>query len=466
MTLDLDAHPDVLLIRKHLVEHLGPPRAVVEVRGSPLPSSPVQALNIAYFAPQGPEAPVVFVTCGASLYTMRDGRRVEAMVLLRREPPPDGFEAVHRLLGAFALFAETHREVVRVGDVVRANDELRQLSSMDAVLFMPPVPFVPAFHRVALGGERTSELIWLLPVYESEAAYALSHGPQALMMLFAAQSLDLTDMHRDEANTLMEPADAELQARKALAKNQAATADQAATPLPVGKTKSDRRDVGRGSFEVAELGNTVRVSRRSRGDGTETAARAEAARTEAVVPATPTPRPDAPKIAPERPATAQPPERRGPPPPRRPERRPAPPLERAPEVRFDLEGGRAQSAPAPRRAPPPPPKPAPSPPETAEAKAAAKKKRIEELKANARAAAERAAERAAARATAGTQPAKAGTALGATRPPANPGTPPKAEPRPRPQGAVQLDAARAAAKRRGAPVKAIGRRLEQDDDEG
>ena len=201
--MDLDNNPTVLLVRKHLVEHLGPPEEVFEVAGSPNPGSPLQALNLAYFAPKGAQSPVVFATCGASLFRMRDGRRVEALMILNRRPPDHAFEPIRRLLASFALFAEANNEVVQFGDVVRAADELSVLTRMDGVLFVPPFTFLPAFHRVGLSESEAVDLVWLLPVYAAEGEYAVQQGPQALMALFAAQRIDLTDPGRAPVDLTM-----------------------------------------------------------------------------------------------------------------------------------------------------------------------------------------------------------------------------------------------------------------------
>ena len=107
------------------------------------PGSPLASLNLAFFSPGGPEAPVLFATCGASLYKMSDGRRVEALVILARQPPAEHFEPLRRLLASFALFAEASGQTVQLGDVVRAEAELAPLCGMDAVLFVPPL-HIPA----------------------------------------------------------------------------------------------------------------------------------------------------------------------------------------------------------------------------------------------------------------------------------------------------------------------------------
>lgn len=413
---DLDTNQDVLLIRKHLVEHLGPPDEVFEVSGSPIPDSPVQALNLAYFAPAGPHSPVVFATCGASLYEMKDGRRIEGIVIMRQEPAGDAFDAVHRMLASFALFAESNDQVIRLGDVVRAPEELHQFCSMDAILFMPPIPFVETFHRVQLAGEKTVEIVWLLPVYESEASYALEHGPQALMMLFAAQALDLTEPNRDEANTLIDPSDAAEMAKRAGEENRKRAEAEGPKPIqPRAKPKTSRRSVGKGSFDVEEAkgpGGAVKISRRNK---------------------------------PKKKPTEPPPGRRGPPPPRSdgsPEPRPAPrarpaaPPKPAPKkkegVRFDIgkKPVRDPKQPALPKRPEKKIEPKEDPEE-------AKKRRIAELKKKAQEAAARARARQQGHVEEHTGPIEA---AGADR-----------------------TAAHAAAQRRGAPKRAIAENLEDED---
>jgi hypothetical protein len=399
MSANFAAHPHIQAVQRHLMDHLGPPDEVFEVSGSPLPTSPVQTLNLAYFAPAGPDSPVVYVTCGASLFAMKDGRRVEALTILRREPTPEQADAVHRLLGSFALFAELNDEVVRVGDVVRAENELAKLSRMDTVLFMPPVPFVPSFYRVSVPSGPTAgaevEMIWLLPVYASEAAYALKHGAQALMMLFAAQDLDLTDPSRAEANTLLDPREAQVRAQRAAEEAAAQRSAQAQGPKKPG------------SFEAAEVGNTVRISRRGgappsappppeaggqRAAGpASSGASAQRSPDPRLVSAPPEPQPTrgpAPRAGSQS-GTAAPrgPDRRAEGAPARGPRPLVPAARVEPEkteVRFDLSRGQTPPAPPPRSPPPRAARPQAARPDGPEARALAKKQEIETLKAQAK----------------------------------------------------------------------------------
>jgi hypothetical protein len=390
--MDIENDPDVLLVRKHLVEHLGRPDEVFEVRGSPLPNSPLQALHLAYFAPGGPDAPVVYATCGACLFKMKDGRRVEGLMLLRKAPDPEAVSAIHRMLSSFAIFAEANSETVRIGDVVRAPENLHRFSHMDAVLFLPPVPFVESFHRVQIRDNQLVDVVWLLPVYESEAQYALKNGPQALMLLFAAQGLDLTEMNREEANTLIEPDDARQMAQRR-SEDEKKKGDTKAAPKS--RAPQRRGALVTGSFDVQDDPNTVTVVRRGVKEKEKAKPKSEDAppkrHLEVVPPPSPEPEPKAP--SPQRQPLVAKPKR--------------PPLGLAPVkaekvVKFDLTGGQGQSptTPTARRTPITSSKPAPSQPaakpkapDTPEAKAEAKKKKIEELKQKAADAAKRAAER-------------------------------------------------------------------------
>ncbi|MEO1334825.1 MAG: suppressor of fused domain protein [Myxococcota bacterium] len=198
--MDLDNHPLVLTVRKHFVDHLGPPAEVYQLPGSSQPNSPITAVQLAVFAPGGPEAPYIYVTCGASLFCMKDGRRVEAMFVLPRQPPPHISEHVRRLLGAFALFPEANDQVVKLGDVIRAADELAPISSMQALLFLPPFTFLPSFHRVNIENNETIDIVWLIPLHAIEANYTFKFGPQALLSLITQQKVDLTNPQREPAD--------------------------------------------------------------------------------------------------------------------------------------------------------------------------------------------------------------------------------------------------------------------------
>ncbi len=334
-------HPIVLKVQEHLVGTLGPPTELFDVAPDPSDDGAF-ALSLAYFAPQGPAAPVVFGSCGAALHRMSDGRRIEGLILMHQAPAPSAFEGVQRLLAQFAAFPRANPEPLQFGDVVRAQGMLQDFCKMDAVLFMPPVPFAPEFHTVGLSPEEQIEFVWLLPVFEAEAEYAMQHGPQALLMLFTAQGLNLTDLGRPHADTQVSPEDAAQQAQTATERFEEQT--EVAQSLPATGTEPTSSDAERRQPRAPQSGPS-------------------------------TPRKGAPRA---HGAVKAPSKKR--------------------EVRFDLkakpDGAAVQKKAAKKKrkpVPPPRPKPEPERPLTKQEAAEAKKKRIEVLKKAAKDAEKRAA---------------------------------------------------------------------------
>jgi hypothetical protein len=235
---------------EQLATFLGAPTETIELSKNPLPRSPIKKLRIGYFAPQGPSSRVVLATSGAHKYRMQNGRRIEAMMVLRKEPAGPAFDAARKLLSTFVLMPEAKRRSIRHGDIIRAD--LSGFCLMDALLVVPPLLFPRKLHRAKLAND-TVDNLWLVPVFESEAKYALAHGAQALMMLFAAQGLDLTDPQRAEANTHVDPSDLQSMAKKAIQGR-----------LKNRRTKTARK-LGKGSFDVQveqKAGAAIRISRR------------------------------------------------------------------------------------------------------------------------------------------------------------------------------------------------------------
>src|SRR5688572_33495257 len=122
-----------------LEELLGPPTEVYQLSQNPLEGSVIRELKIAYFAPSGGTGRVVMATSGGYRSKMRDGRRIEALMILRKEPAGPAFDAVRDLLSTFVLLPEKNGRTLRHGDVVRAD--LSAFSKMNALLAVPPLPF-------------------------------------------------------------------------------------------------------------------------------------------------------------------------------------------------------------------------------------------------------------------------------------------------------------------------------------
>jgi hypothetical protein len=221
-----------------MVEHFGPAKAVYEVSGRPLEGSEARSIHIADF---GPFDRVGFAsaTCGASSHPMNDGRRVEGLMLLGSTPKFEAVEAVHRILSFFAILSEATGQDVRVGDILRASSDLSRFSSMRALLILPPLPFPETLDAIPIAGGSV-ELLWLLPLHESEARYAAQEGAQALLDRFAAAGLDLTDLDRPEV------------------KNTRASAKPPAADRSAGRRASPR------AFALCDDVSEVRVVRREK----------------------------------------------------------------------------------------------------------------------------------------------------------------------------------------------------------
>ena len=188
--MDLDRQPTIQGVRRHLIEHLGAPRAVFGVNDT------YRYCSIAYFAPAGLQAPVFYVTVGLSLRPMQDERLMEALMVVCRAPNLQQVKAIRQILTYVAGLPQTVDDVIQVGDVIDAKSHLAPICQMDALLFVPPFLLPSAFHRVGLQGGQMVEMIWPMPVYAVEADYAYSQGAQALVQLFAEQRVDVTDLER------------------------------------------------------------------------------------------------------------------------------------------------------------------------------------------------------------------------------------------------------------------------------
>jgi hypothetical protein len=391
--MDFDNHPIVLAVRSHLMQSFGQPEQVQVMQGSSAPDI-IPQLHVAQFAPEGPSSPNVFATCGSALYQMEDGRRVEGLMIARRDPPDEEKQGMLRMLGRFALFPATQKAVFNVGDLIDAKQDLSSFCDMDTILMLPPLPFVESF-RSFESKEGRIDMLWLVPVFAGEAEYARTHGIPAMLNLVSAQNLDLSEPRREEANTLMAPEEAEQMAQER-AKEAAEQAKNAGPSLrSVAKLKTNRKDVGKGSFDVEESSTSVKISRRS-------GAPKSSAKPAPAGPAAPGGRTAPPSgaigLTPGTPQAKAPgPPRSGPPP-----HQPLPGVVvkggsgpgstgcRQP-VRFDLSQGAAGSSVKPQKAAAPPARKKEPPRQlTPEEQEAERQKRIEALKEAARSADERA----------------------------------------------------------------------------
>lgn len=188
-------------IHAHLARALGPPGETFILTGNPSPSSVIQRLEIPFFLPEQHLRHAVFATVGASAFVMSDGGRLEVMMVLAKTPPRPRFEAVHALLSSFATYPERNGKALDMGDVVPVRGLLGPFGAYDAVMLLPPVPVAPELARATLADGTAVDLAWLLPITGAEARYAVTHGPEVLMALFALERVDPTDVERRPLDT-------------------------------------------------------------------------------------------------------------------------------------------------------------------------------------------------------------------------------------------------------------------------
>lgn len=216
-------------LEKHLARFLGRPRRVSSLKKGPAAPSKISELAIAQFAPGGPRKPVVFATVGGFEHRMKDGRRIEAMMLFKSEPRASA--AVREILATIVLTPEALGRALRHGDVVNAGSQLALLgATSSALLLLPPMTFAQPLHRAPLADGTAVEWMWAVPVFAEEAAYAKAHGATALVKLCAAQKIDLSDLRRRPADVTVAPEEAERSALRATVERMAPLAKIVAKP--------------------------------------------------------------------------------------------------------------------------------------------------------------------------------------------------------------------------------------------
>ncbi len=225
------AGPDITAVRSHLVQGLGPPSDVLELSGSPDKKLP--KLEVAMWTPAGPTGPAVLISCGMSKVAMPDQRRFEAVLIVRPVPSKEHVLQTVKLAGRFGLFLASATHAVPTGTVIRAPEELAGISSMTALVLMPAITFPPQFRQFKKGDKVAVDLVWLVPVHESEAQIVETHGAEALMMQFTAYGTDLATWHREAIPKLLS-----LDEAKAMV---AARAPAPAAPAPGAESTKQER---------------------------------------------------------------------------------------------------------------------------------------------------------------------------------------------------------------------------------
>jgi len=190
-------------VRNHLASFLGPPTQVLTAELHE-PSLPFASVELAHFN-AAPNQPSIFASCGLANNQILDGRRMELLFIAQNGTQDHVRECAFNLLASMVSFAATAVPPLNYGGMIAAGEYLSSISPMEGLVFFPPFILVNAFHGFAAPDGSPVQLLWMVPIYESEADYAAQYEPRALANLFGVNELNLTDLQRPQANVDMSP---------------------------------------------------------------------------------------------------------------------------------------------------------------------------------------------------------------------------------------------------------------------
>lgn len=187
--VQLDLPPDgILAARNHFINALGMPQQVLDLRSK---KGPVDRLEVAMFLPPNHQpGPAIFVTVGACRRQMPNGKRFEAVMMVKPRPDKALAEMVAHLLTGLAVYPTVHNEDIGPGAVLKSAEEIRASTGMDALVLLPPIPFADKFARFKGPDGTFVELLWALPVYDEEAAFLETHGVAKFYEALEAHQVD------------------------------------------------------------------------------------------------------------------------------------------------------------------------------------------------------------------------------------------------------------------------------------
>jgi hypothetical protein len=148
-------------------------------------------LHIAKVEPAQPGEAWVFATIGAWRATESTDHGLEFVAVARSEAA-----AVMTHLGQLAYYqAGPPENRLGVGHTLGIGEGWIPGSPLDALLISLPYLWGPSLEHCQLKG-RHIQVLWVIPVYESERAFGREHGLDALEQRFEDLSLDYVDPFR------------------------------------------------------------------------------------------------------------------------------------------------------------------------------------------------------------------------------------------------------------------------------
>ena len=162
--------------------HIAPRRAGVDER--------LPGFRVLPVAPSQAGEPWVYATCGAAQSAV-DGEGGAEYVLLA----PEQDAVLVEMLATLALANADAEEKFGVGSLIALGRPWLTGSWAKYLLVLPPYPFAAGF-EIYEAGERSTVVLWLVPILTAEAQYVRERGHQALEQIIETRKANVADPRR------------------------------------------------------------------------------------------------------------------------------------------------------------------------------------------------------------------------------------------------------------------------------
>ncbi len=185
-------------IVQHYIRFWGEPVDIFNLNGS-WKTSP-GPIFIAQFAPRSDEQDWVYATIGASRQPMpypadwvheKPERRVELFIYARRRT-----DELRILLMSLAEYPFNKMTFLGPGHTIPGNEGVVKGSPLTDILFIRPLGEPPEFEVIHSDKAHHLEMLWIIPIYESERQFVKLNGWNALIDLFYHQGTDTSNFLR------------------------------------------------------------------------------------------------------------------------------------------------------------------------------------------------------------------------------------------------------------------------------
>jgi hypothetical protein len=188
---------EVLDARNHFLGTLGQPVHVLDLRGK----KPLERLEVAVFEAPQAGAPALLTTCGASVIPGQDGYLFEYVMMLKAPGDKARLQKAAELLAAVAAYPMQQNVKLGPGAVIHSAAQVKAVCGLEALVAFPPLPFGERFSRFTRKDGKKVELLWMVALHESEAAFAEKQGVKRLYEALVAARADLAAVGRPVART-------------------------------------------------------------------------------------------------------------------------------------------------------------------------------------------------------------------------------------------------------------------------